>query len=258
MIIDVDPYKKSDRRETAILHYDTIHNPNNCYHFQINWLGCTAQLVQELLRSWSLQADRCGLKVVEGSVEQAYDDSENNNPFQCPVPIPLALSPPDDLASSLSYDVPDQFYEIALVRHLGFVLDVEADHQFERARLQGGVEVSYPYIKCPYKYDQYIHRTGVAFVQIRRDGQGFYWVNNRLYTNHTPALVNRRRDPSASHLQHPDYLRSQFQKACSDATWLASFWASTRARLMKPNGDDDLVWGLDPALDEHTAADPNP
>ncbi|KAI8098681.1 uncharacterized protein BX664DRAFT_288302 [Halteromyces radiatus] len=241
MIIDVDPYKKSDRRETAILHYDTIHNPNNCYHFQLNWLGCTAQLVQELLRSWSLQADRCGLKVVEGSVEQAYDDSENNNPFQCPVPIPLALPPPpiDDLKSVCSYDVPDQFYEIALVRHLGFVLDVEADAQFERARINEGVQVTYPYIKCPYKYDQYIHRTGVAFVQIRRDGQGFYWVNNRLYTNHTPALVSRRRDPSTSQLQHPDYLRRQFQQSCSNSSWLASFWSSTRSRLLKLNGDEE-------------------
>ncbi|KAI8354026.1 hypothetical protein BD560DRAFT_407914, partial [Blakeslea trispora] len=82
MIIDVDPYKKSDRRETAILHYDTIHNPNNCYHFQLNWLGCTAQLIQELVQNWSRQAERCGLKLVEGSVEQAFEDSENDNPFQ--------------------------------------------------------------------------------------------------------------------------------------------------------------------------------
>ncbi|ORX53581.1 hypothetical protein DM01DRAFT_1383596 [Hesseltinella vesiculosa] len=237
MIIDVDPYNKSGRRETAILHYDTIHNPNNCYHFQLHWMGCTAQLVQELLRTWSLQADRCGLKLVEGSMEQAYDDSENNNPFQCPVAIPLALPPPPVTELSRLYEVPDQFYEIALVRHLGFVLDVEADDKFEKARVNAGVQVSYPYLKYPYKYDQYIHRTGVAFVQIRPEGRGFYWVNNRLYTNHTPALAARRREPS-SHLQHPDYLRRRFMEACSNTDWLSTFWTSTRNHLLNIDDQD--------------------
>ncbi|KAI8062508.1 hypothetical protein BC940DRAFT_261795 [Gongronella butleri] len=255
MIIDVDPYKKSNRRETAILHYDTIHNANNCYHFQLHWMGCTAQLVQELLRAWSLQADRCGLKLVEGSVEQAYAESENNNPFQCPVPITLAQSPPPVTELAHLFDVPDQFYEIALVRHLGFVLDVEADDKYERARANAGVQVRYPYLKYPYKYDQYIHRTGVAFVQIRPDGKGFYWVNNRLYTNHTPALAARRRDAS-SHLQHPDYLRRLFVDACSDKDWLAAFWTATRNQLLHIKDDtkdededdgDDLVHDDDPA-----------
>ncbi|KAF7723038.1 vacuolar membrane-associated protein iml1 [Apophysomyces ossiformis] len=237
MIIDVDPYKKSDRRETAILHYDTLHNPKNSYHFQVNWLGCTAQLVQELLLNWSRQAERCGLKLVEGSVEQAYEGSENNNPFQCPVPIELALSPPPVTDLRVRYDVPEQFYEIALVRHLGFVLDVEADSNFERARGEG-VEVTYSYIKEPYKYDQYIHRSGVAFVQIRSEGKGFFWVNNRLYTSHTPALVARRRTAESSTLMHPEFLRAKFQEYCGNPVWLAEFWETTRSHLLYPGGDD--------------------
>ncbi|KAG0173849.1 vacuolar membrane-associated protein iml1 [Apophysomyces sp. BC1034] len=243
MIIDVDPYKKSDRRETAILHYDTLHNPKNSYHFQLNWLGCTAQLVQELLQNWSRQAERCGLKLVEGSVEQAYEDSENNNPFQCPVPIELARQPPVVTDLRAKYDVPDQFYEIALVRHLGFVLDVEADYRFERAKAEG-VEAKYSYIKEPYKYDQYIHRSGVAFVQIRPDGQGFFWVNNRLYTSHTPALVARRRTAETSTLMHPEFLRTKFQEYCGDPVWLAEFWETTRAHLMHPGGVDPRQEGV--------------
>lgn len=245
MIIDVDPYKKSDRRETAILHYDTIHNPNNCYHFQLNWLGCTAQLVQELLQNWSRQAERCGLKLVEGSVDQAFEDSENNNPFQCPVPIPMAVPPPpvSELISVSHIDVPDQFYEIALVRHLEFVLDVEADHNFERAS-EKGVDLEYSYIKETFKYDQYIHRSGVSFVQIRPEGKGFYWVNNRLYTNHTPALIANRRQPT-SQLCHPDALRIKFQESCSDAKWLTEFWNKTKNHFLegvKPHGTDAWVF----------------
>lgn len=244
MIIDVDPYKKSDRRETAILHYDTIHNPNNCYHFQLNWLGCTAQLVQELLQNWSRQAERCGLKLVEGSVDQAYEDSENDNPFQCPVPIPMACRPPpvDELVAASKINVPAQFYEIALVRHLEFVLDVEADFNFERAKAEG-VDLEYSYIKEVYKYDQYVHRSGVAFVQIRPDCQGFYWVNNRLYTNHTPALIANRRQPS-SQLCHPDALRLKFLEHCSDAQWLAEFWETTKTNFMEGIDPDssDACW----------------
>lgn len=245
MIIDVDPYKKSDRRETAILHYDTIHNPNNCYHFQLNWLGCTAQLVQDLLQNWSRQAERCGLKLVEGSVDQAYEDSENDNPFQCPVPISMAVPPPsvDELCYMSKIQVPAQFYEIALVRHLGFVLDVEADINFDRAKHEG-IDLEYSYIKEVYKYDQYIHQSGVAFVQIRPEKWGFFWVNNRLYTNHTPALIANRRQPSPQ-LSHPDALRIKFQEHCSDGTWLMEFWESTRTHFLEgldPDSSDAWVF----------------
>lgn len=228
MIIDVDPYKKSDRRETAILHYDTIHNPNNSYHFQINWLGCTAQLVQDLVQNWSRQAERCGLKLVEGAVEQAYEDCENDNPFQCPVPISLAVRPPsvEELVSVSKIDVPSQFYETALVRHLEFVLDVEADVNFRKA--EETVDIGYSYLKNAYKYDQYIHRSGVAFVQIRPNNEGFFWVNNRLYTNHTPALSRRQ-----TNAQHPDTLHAKFQEHCSDVAWLTEFWEMTRAHFLQ-------------------------
>ncbi|KAI7907009.1 uncharacterized protein BX663DRAFT_494494 [Cokeromyces recurvatus] len=246
MIIDIDPYKKSDRRETAILHYDTIHNPRNCYHFQLNWLGCTAQLVQELLQNWSRQAERCGLKLVEGSVDQAYEDLENNNPFQCPVPISMVVPPPpvDELIIKTKIDIPAQFYEIALVRHLGFVLDVESDYNFDRAKSEG-VDLSYSYIKEVYKFDQYIHQSGVSFVQIRPEGKGFYWVNNRLYTNHTPALIANRRQPSSQQFCHPDVFRTKFQNHCNDTKWLSDFWETTRTNFLKgitPDSSDAWVF----------------
>lgn len=268
IIIDADPSQRTDRRETAILHYDTLHNPQNCYHFQLNWLGCTSQLIQDLLHSWSRQAERCGLKLVEGSVEQAFEDSENENPFETPVPIRLAVQPPPiDLLQS-RVEVPDQFFEIALVRHLGFVLDVEADSKFEKAQ-QGGVEVKYSYIKTPYPYDQYIHRSGVAFVQIRPRGEGFYWVNNRLFTNHTTTLltrVKREREFSAttghqwsnsssnatSAMTHPDTLLRSFQEFCDDAQRLNEFWETTTRNLIVKNG---LGWVYENAGQVDTIAD---
>ncbi|KAI8141757.1 hypothetical protein BJV82DRAFT_670275 [Fennellomyces sp. T-0311] len=255
MIIDVDPYKKSSRRETAILHYDTLHNAYNCYHFQLNWLGCTAQLVQELVQNWSRQAERCGLLVVEGSVDQAYNDSENNNPFQCPVPINFSVKPPPTSELNARYEVSDNFYAVALVRHLGFVLDVEADSKFERAKAEG-IQVQYSYIKEQYKYDQYIHRSGVAFVQIRPNDEGFYWVNNRLYTNHTPALVLSRSRKSGS-LMHPEVLRQNFQEFCNDPQRLDAFWEATRTNLLREDGSwaFENARSIDTSLTEETVVE---
>jgi hypothetical protein len=225
--------------------------------------------VQELLQNWSRQAERCGLKLVEGSVDQAFEDSENNNPFQCPVPIAMAVPPPSvsELVAVSHIDVPPQFYEIALVRHLEFVLDVEADENFERGK-ERGVDVEYSYIKEVFKYDQYIHRSGVSFVQIRPEGQGFYWVNNRLYTNHTPALIANRRQ--TDQLCHPDTLRIKFQESCSDAKWLTEFWDKTRDHFLegvKPHGTDawvfensetivDVVDTLTRTSSQHSASSP--
>ena len=60
IVIDLDPQLKSYRSELAILHYDTVYNPKNCYHFQMHWLVCTARLVEDLLLSWTRVAEKVG------------------------------------------------------------------------------------------------------------------------------------------------------------------------------------------------------
>lgn len=63
--LDLDPQKKSTRQEIAFLHYDTTHNTNNCYHFQLHWLVCTARLIEDMFHSWARMAEKCGFKLVE-------------------------------------------------------------------------------------------------------------------------------------------------------------------------------------------------
>lgn len=62
-IINLDPHRKSDRAETAYLHFDLTHNPENGYHFQLNWLG-TSRLVEDLLGAWQRQVEKNGLRLV--------------------------------------------------------------------------------------------------------------------------------------------------------------------------------------------------
>ena len=63
IIINLDPQRKSDRSETAFLHFDVAHNTANGFHFQLNWLG-TSRLVEDMLSHWQRNAEKYGLKLV--------------------------------------------------------------------------------------------------------------------------------------------------------------------------------------------------
>ncbi|KAK3837037.1 MAG: hypothetical protein JOS17DRAFT_664827, partial [Linnemannia elongata] len=196
--IDVDPNKRSERRETAILHYDLAHNIKHCYHFQLHWLGCTARLIEDMLQSWGRTAERCGLRLIEAPIEQ---DSQGRafNPFESPVPIKLALRPPPTKgffkpASSLDpltepVQVPKLHFLTELVKSHGFILDMESDELYPPA-----AQLNYSYKRAPYKNIQYVHRSGVAFIQISYNGpHEFFWVNNRLLTSHSIPAPERDR-----------------------------------------------------------------
>ncbi|KAK5808903.1 hypothetical protein F5H01DRAFT_296867, partial [Linnemannia elongata] len=196
--LDVDPNKRSERRETAILHYDLAHNIKHCYHFQLHWLGCTARLIEDMLQSWGRTAERCGLRLIEAPIEQ---DSQGRafNPFESPVPIKLALRPPPTKgffkpASSLDpltepVQVPKLHFLTELVKSHGFILDMESDELYPPA-----AQLNYSYKRAPYKNIQYVHRSGVAFIQISYNGpHEFFWVNNRLLTSHSIPAPERDR-----------------------------------------------------------------
>jgi uncharacterized beta-barrel protein YwiB (DUF1934 family) len=222
IVIDLDPQHKSVRSETAFLHYDTVYNVKNCYHFQIHWLVCTARLIEDMLAQWSRIAEKCGLKLVEAPVEQTLVFA-NDDPFQSVVPIKLAVKPPStkEILSSLNdqnLDIPDLWFEFELASRHGFVLDVEADDFFPN---DGPV---YSYEKTPVKYTQYVHRSGLAFIQVLPDGEGFYWVNNRQYIT---SITSLRTQAQNNH----ETLRNNFEAFCSDKEELVKFYKSATEKL---------------------------
>ncbi|KAG0259372.1 vacuolar membrane-associated protein iml1 [Mortierella polycephala] len=271
MTIDVDPNKRSDRRETAILHYDLAHNIKHCYHFQLHWLGCTARLVEDLLQAWGRTAEKCGLRLIEAPIEQ---DSQGRafNPFESPVPIKLALRPPATkgfFKPASSYDpltepvqVPGLHFFTELVKLHGFILDMESDELYPSAQ-----QLNYSYKRAPYKNIQYVHRTGVAFVQIAYNGPyEFLWVNNRLFTSHNiPPLDRDRSDWAGSkssgstagqegsgggsstskgtsnHVPNPEVLLRKFTAACSDKDELAKIWNEVSSHLETISGIQDIL-----------------
>lgn len=182
---DVDHRKKSYRPERVDLHYDRLHNPDNCYHIRIDWMNTTSKLVEDVVESWSREASQYGLRLVEVPIREASAITEAN-PFRRPYPIKLALRPPEkqpDAYLDPNSNGPQTtqrkyFYQIAILRKLDFVLDMEAASNFP-----ADVDVRFSWGKPDYRYTQYIHRSGRLIAQITDENQ-FIVVANRLFNNH--------------------------------------------------------------------------
>ena len=147
------------------------------FHFELQWIGTTARCIEDQLRSWSRTIERYGLKLVEAYVTQIGDIREQN-PFQSCFPMPLALPPP--VIPDLEKRLPDgtqvvKYFEYALLQKFGFIVDIEAADLYPEQ-----VDVVYSYRRSPYNYSQFVHRSGVAFIQVLGGHKGFLFLTNRL------------------------------------------------------------------------------
>jgi hypothetical protein len=147
------------------------------FHFELHWIGTTPRCIEDQLRLWSRTIERYGLKLVEAYVTQIGDIRESNA-FQSCYPITLALPPP--VIPDLDKRVPEgtqtvRYFEYALLQKFGFIVDVEAADLYPEQ-----VDVIYSYRRSPYKYSQFVHRTGVAFIQVPGGDKGFLFLTNRL------------------------------------------------------------------------------
>lgn len=244
LVIDVDPGRRSDRAEVAFLHHDIAHNPANGFNFQIHWLSTSARFIEDAVQSWTRTLERYGLRLIEAPIGQIKDVSLHN-PFQAPVQIELSLPPPSPATyrSKLPRGtLPELWFEYALLRRFGFVLDQEAS-----ARYPKDVEITYSSRPNTFEFSQFVHRSGVAFVQVLGGLDGFLWLNNRLYNSHTHALSQRHqhRDPRHAQQQQQqqqqgvveaaeaDKLRLELTRFCSDRDELERFYRRVLAQLLQ-------------------------
>jgi hypothetical protein len=182
----VDPRKKSYRPEIINLHYDRLHNPDNCYHMRIDWMNVTAKFIEDAVVYWAQSVERYGLKLVELPIAEAADII-TDHPFRSPYNINLALAPPTspatqifDATSFSATSRKDKFaYHKALLKKFNFVLDSEAASAFP-----SDVDVAYSWGRLDYKYTQYIHKSGLILAQITDEGS-FLLLANRLYNDRT-------------------------------------------------------------------------
>ncbi|KAG9101602.1 vacuolar membrane-associated protein iml1 [Ceratobasidium sp. UAMH 11750] len=225
MTIDVDPSKRSDQAERVILHHDIIHNPTTAFHFELNWLGTTARFIDDMITTWNHALKRYGLKIVEAYVDQIVDINQTNV-FQSCFPIRLALEPPriPDLAKRLPEGTQTtQFFEYAILRHFGYILDISAGTHYPDS-----VDVFYSYRRSAFTYSQFVHKSGLAFVQVVGGTEGFRWLTNRLLapTNHAMGAQGK-----SKHHTRADGVRRELARFCEDPVQLQEFYDDVVAKL---------------------------
>ena len=185
LLYDVDHRKRSYRSELINLHYDRLHNPDNCYHIRIEWMNTTPKLIKDTITSWATSVDRFGLRLVEVPIGEVSSIS-SMHPFRSPYRIKLKLQPPakqppsyfDSMNFSPQQTHRKHYYQRALLKRFEFVLDFEAAADFPP-----DVDVTFSWGKPDYRYSQYIHRSGRLIAQITDEGD-FLLLANRLYNAH--------------------------------------------------------------------------
>lgn len=217
------------------------------FHFELNWLGVTAGLLDELRARCSVQAERYGLRFVEAPVEQIKDISLKSA-YRAAIPIPLALAPPviPDLHTRLADYGTGQsanFFENAiLTQKFGFVLDVEASDRYPDT-----IEVEYSYRRqARFDYSQFCHKSGLALVQCVGGTEGFLWSDNRLFIaaptrgrtgGSTEVYPNAPVPMKMTKQEEARALRKQMEEFCSNADELGHFYQGVLWGL--PGGDLD-------------------
>ncbi|KAK7203904.1 hypothetical protein BZA70DRAFT_290984 [Myxozyma melibiosi] len=177
--LDVDPLRKSYRREVATLHYDRLHNPESCYHLLFEWLDTTPKFIDDTIAQWGRICDRSGLKLVEVPVLEATALCEID-PFISGSRIKFALEPPRiKPAEKGDLIVSDRlFYQTQALIKLDYVLDTDAADVLSSA--SPDVEIVYSWGKPHFRYSQYVHKSGATLAQIIPETGEFVIVRNPL------------------------------------------------------------------------------
>lgn len=197
-------------------------------------------MIEDALRIWTRTIERYGLKLVEAYVTQ-ISDIATTNPFQSCFPVRLAVPPPYvlDLASRVPEGTHvDRYFEYALLRKFDFVLDIEASGLYPPH-----IDAIYSYRRSPFTYSQFVHRSGVAFVQVLGGAQGFLFLTNRLMgpgrfagsaANHpmNEKQFNKERPALAA-----EELRKRLHQFCKDRDGLNRFWDDELAALGPPGSN---------------------
>ena len=157
-------------------------------------------------------------------------DVRDRNAFQSCFPLRLAVPPPvvPDLEKRIpEYSQSTHYFEYALLRRFGFIIDVEAMNMYPK-----DVDVVYSYRRAPFEYSQFVHRSGVAFVQVLGGSQGFLFLTNRLMGAGRMGTAMKSRDRPAV---AADEIRAKLQEFCSNEAALMKFYDEELAAL----GPDD-------------------
>lgn len=244
---DIDPGRKSYRREVVTVHYDTVHNPNHCFHVRLEWLTATPKLIDDVINGWSRMCERYGLKLVETPWNELCE-IPRLSPFHSFVDIKLAINPWED-SEFADEDIIKKhkfFYHIYLLEYSGFLLDNRASLFFKN---EEDLEVLYSWGKPKFKYAQYIHQTGAYIAEIRDTGDLFLAPNNTHIARVNVGNVTSQQQ-APSFVLDSQKIMLQFRATCLDEFKLREIFLKAKKKWDNKERADSST--LSPITDELT------
>lgn len=244
---DIDPNKKSYKREVITVHYDTVHNPNHCFHVRLEWLTATPKLIDDVVNGWSRMCERYGLKLVETPWNELCE-IPRLSPFHSFVDIKLAINPWEhgEFYDKEIMENHKFFYHIYLLEHSGFLLDNRASLFFQN---EDDLEVLYSWGKPSFKYAQYIHKTGAYIAEIRDTGDLFLAPNNTHIARVNVGNVSSQQQ-TPSFVLDSQKIMLEFRATCLDATKLREIFLKAKKKWDNRDRADSSI--LSPITDELT------
>jgi hypothetical protein len=118
------------------------------------------------------------------------------------------------------------YFECALLRKFGFVLDIEAGDIYS-----DHVDVVYSYRRTAFTYSQWVHRSGAVFVQLLGGSQGFIFLTNRLMAPGRMGASLRGGEQRGG--VPADEIMHKMSLVCNDTKFLNRFYDEELAMLIQ-------------------------
>lgn len=222
-----DPLGKSFRPELIDIHYDSVHNPEHCYHIRLQWLNTSMKFIDETIIGWSRFCERYGLKLIETPWRELCTIPETS-PFHSFVDLKLAVNPLTD----------DEFKDCEILRsnkfyfHLHFlkVADFFLDNRGTSFFAKDTFDICYSWGKSQFKYAQFIHKTGSYIVELRENGE-FFLAPNNVHISRLSTMVNLVSETSDSSSLESQQVMLKFRESCKDEAFLRQLFRDSMKYL---------------------------
>lgn len=214
---------------------DRIHNPENCYHIQLEWLGASTKLIRDAISRWSGVVDGYGLRLVQLPLQEAARFREHH-PFDQPMPVHLAVKPPDKMLATPLIEphttyprmVEDRYgYHKGILKKRDFVLDLEAASTFTSK-----LHVRYSWGPPTYLHTQFVHKSGLVLAQVLADDTGdFLLLPNRLASSRLSGSAK-----TSESTETVESITKGFKAFCRNEEALRSFYSEAdRPKMPAPS-----------------------
>lgn len=225
---DADPQKKSFKPEIVTVHYDTVHNPEHCYHIRLQWLNTSRTSIDDTISGWSRVCERYGLRLIETNWSELCN-IPNICPFHSIVDIELAVNPweDDEFLIPEIFQNSKFYYHLYLLKMSDFLLDNRAAKFFRK----DDIEISYSWGKPSFRYAQFIHKTGAYILELRESGKVFLAPNNAHISRANSSLSSAsEKDNARNYHFDSQQVMLNFGTACTNEKHLRGIFREAKEK----------------------------